>query len=651
MAQVTLNDVDVLIGDPDQNSLSILRAVLGNSGFRNMQVGRTLEEVRDSVSNELPDLLICDCDLPGGDFFDFVYSLRHHEFGRNPFLSIIAVTRTPSPENVRRISECGVDHLVIKPFSTGQMMDRIKQLVGARKLFVVTSDYIGPDRRIDVERGSTVTRMNVPNTLKAKIAGRATAEDIQRAIDLTVAEVNVQKMERYDDEITFLVEQIVPDMEKGSFDDTVVQFLGRLVYVAGDISRRMVGTKYAHVAELCQALHTVTNTVFTARGDANARDIQLLRPLSQAIKVGFGTSEEMIAAAREISKEALSRFREVHAETPPEISATPMEAPPVYGIVTEFEATGESAKAPSVSVAAPIPAPAPTTARAAPPLPVQQEGTALGLEASAPRSAGNESGDFNEVFVDSLCEFVRQRLEPWQVGDLETGPLPFLLAPGFCEKMVEAVRKYVARAIPGNRRMVVLSQSVSRSEITEDYFMKMFAAPQKENVPRFLWNNWWDDIKGALSEGDTPFGVNKEVAKDAPGIWDIIQKGAAQANYDAPKVEDIPLIQLLFDFDHDEVRGVMKGVLQVLEHEASEFADDGASRNYMLSQIDALPQHCGEWIALWAFYTQSKIFTRLIQKSYVASTGRTAKERRAALPYYLRWAPDLTRVPSEDLEE
>ena len=616
-----------------------------------MHVGRSLEEVRENVSNEHPDLLICDYDIPGGDFFDFVHSIRHSEIGQNPFLAIIAITRTPSPEVVQRVSECGVDHLIVKPFSTSQMMDRIRLLIEARKLFVVTSDYIGPDRRDDVERGSEVTRMNVPNTLKAKVVGKASAADIQRAIDLAVAEVNVQKLERYDDEIAFLVAKIVPSLSKGSIDDTALHFLERLVYVAGDASRRLVGTGYAHVSDLCQAMHSVTTTVVSERGKADPKDIQLLGLLAQAIKVGFGAGEDMIAAAHEISNKALSRFRQLHAERKGESGAPDVPVPTadtaVIGLVND---TGPAEEAPVASPAPPRRTPPPSSKPPASPTPrapdegavaaaSPQEGDGAGLVAATQQAMKIEDGKFEDVFAQCLREYIRQVLALWEIDGVPSGHVPFMLSARFRQRLCDVVLKHVAPAIPKNRRMVVLAGNVDRDNVSADVFWSMFDQPERENVPRFLWNNWWGEIGKALSAGGKD---------DAAKIWAALSKGAAEDGFDPPQVSDIPVIQALFDYKPKEIGGVMRGAQQVLQHEADEISDVGGARNYLLSQIESLPLYCGDWLALWAYYKQPAEFSNKIQKSFTASTGRTARERRAVLPYYLHWAPDLTRVTLDD---
>jgi hypothetical protein len=221
--------------------------------------------------------------------------------------------------------------------------------------------------------------------------------------------------------------------------------------------------------------------------------------------------------------------------------------------------------------------------------------------------------------------------------------MPFLLSPVFGERLVEGLRRHIAVVIPGTRRLVVLSQSLKPEEITEAFFQEMFAAPGKNNVARFLWNSWWDEVVQTF----TGKGAKKPAAKAARQFWQGLQQTASGSQYDPPRATDIPLFRALFDYAPQSISNAQQGVRQVLQHEASGHAQEGASRNYILSQIETQPPHCGEMIALWAYFSQDpELFSPAIQKSFVASTGMYARDRRQRLPFYLRWAPDpLRRSP------
>ena len=300
MEKLKLDVVDVLLVDPDHNTRQSIRNILYDTGFRNLRLGRRLTELRDALVVSMPDLLISETELPDGDFCELVHAIRHHEIGANPFLPVIALTGDPTPDMVKKVIECGADALLAKPLSAAQVLERIGILIRERKPFVVTSDYVGPDRRKAAKRKSDFPMLEVPNSLKVKATGQKEEMDaVQRAIDEAIVDINLRKLERHAAQIALLVDKIVPDLEKGVVDEPVQQFLKRLLYVVEDSSRRMVGTKYDHVSELCMSLIKVTTDIQAAGGSPESKDVRLLSRLSQAIQAGFGTGTT--AAARDIS--------------------------------------------------------------------------------------------------------------------------------------------------------------------------------------------------------------------------------------------------------------------------------------------------------------------------------------------------------------
>ncbi len=300
MENLKLDVVDVLLVDPDQDTRQSIRNILYDTGFRDLRLGRRLAELRDALVVSMPDLLISETELPDGDFCELIRAIRHHEIGTNPFLPVIALTGNPTSDMVKKVIECGADSLLAKPLSAAQVLECIRILIRERKPFVVTSDYVGPDRRKEGKRKSDSPMLEVPNSLKVKATGQKEEVDaVQRAIDEAIADVNLRKLERHAAQIAVLVDKIVPDLERGAVAEPVQQFLKRLLYVVEDTSRRLVGTKYDHVSELCQSLIKVTTDIQAAGGSPEGKDVKLLNLLSQAIQAGFGTGTA--AAAGDIS--------------------------------------------------------------------------------------------------------------------------------------------------------------------------------------------------------------------------------------------------------------------------------------------------------------------------------------------------------------
>lgn len=304
--KLNLSDIDVVLIDPDPPSRHTIRNILADNGFRHITVGSSMKDMVRLLEEGERDLLIINNDLPDGNLEDFVHKLRHYDTAFNPFIPVIATAWSPTHDVVRSIVQSGVDHIVSKPLSSSQLMQRIKILATSRKPFVVTSQYIGPDRRKkDDDRESNIVPVEVPNTfsLKANSPKPVDTENIQVEIDNCIKRVNIQKLDRNAQQVVYLVDRITPGLNSGKSDETTARSLDRLLYVAEDISRRMTDTPYAHVSELCNTMIDVTRRVISSDGKPSQQDIDLLKPVAMAIETGFaecdGKTQRM---AREISR-------------------------------------------------------------------------------------------------------------------------------------------------------------------------------------------------------------------------------------------------------------------------------------------------------------------------------------------------------------
>lgn len=308
MEKLTLDQVDILLIEPDRNVRSTIRNILVDNGFRRVTTGAGMADIKEKFLVGMPDLLISDIKLEDGNLNSFVYNLRHHEVGSNPFLPVIATAWSPTSDDVRGVVQSGADDIIAKPLSSGQLLSRIMALVKSRKPFVVTSGYIGPDRRKpgeDAVRGDSepIEQLKVPNVLRAKALGngRVPLTQIQTEIDGFIKKVNLQKLDRHAHQAMWLVERIVPGLAFGGPDEATRRSLERLLYVAEDTGRRMVGTPYAHVNELCRSLIEVTGRIINAGDFPSPKDVDLLKPLAQAIQRGFNDDGgDMARTAHEI---------------------------------------------------------------------------------------------------------------------------------------------------------------------------------------------------------------------------------------------------------------------------------------------------------------------------------------------------------------
>jgi DNA-binding response OmpR family regulator len=304
MEPYNFEDVRVVICEANREIRSGVKAALRDHGFGNVYDTGSLGAVHESVDKDEVDLLICDTGLGLGEICDLTYRIRHHEFGSNPFILVMTISSDPTHQAVDRIIESGADDLLLKPLSMNFLLGRINALTMDREMFMVTTDYIGPDRPIIARRSRMqVSLVRVPNPVQAKALGGADAAGLQQAIDRAAREVNERKLERHALSVAELVETITLMYASTPVDQAVLPLLDRLRYVSEDISRRLIGTRYAHIGELCLSMVNLVRRIRNGALFAEPKDIQLLPKLAQAIRRAVEPEEQdSIHLARDISR-------------------------------------------------------------------------------------------------------------------------------------------------------------------------------------------------------------------------------------------------------------------------------------------------------------------------------------------------------------
>jgi len=172
---------DLLIYDPVAANRNATRASLHSLGFRRVESTPTLEALSARLRSIPPDLLLAEVSGDEQGICSLLQSVRRGELCDSPFIVIVATTWRRDGSIINQAVNSGADDLVARPISTNVLGERIRLLVERRKGFVVTSDYIGPDRRRTPRQGDAHC-MEVPNPLKIRAMDMATNEEIGRLI-------------------------------------------------------------------------------------------------------------------------------------------------------------------------------------------------------------------------------------------------------------------------------------------------------------------------------------------------------------------------------------------------------------------------------------------------------------------------------------
>ena len=303
-------DIRILFGEPQQSLRGAIRAALHREGYESVTDYDRAGPMREAINNTEPDLIVMDSEMDIGHADVMITELRNNKLGKNPFVPVILTIWEPTPELVRRVASSGTDDLLVKPLSPAQVFDRIKALVNHRKPFVVTSDYIGPDRRKDVNRESEIPTIEVPNTLRSKAKGEPVDTDmIISAIQEAQSGINDQRLKRNAFQIGFLVKLLLPELKKFEVTDDRIKTVDRLISVSRDTGNRMKGTKYEHVTSLCTSMIRVASSISDSISHPDGRDVELLKPMAEAIIAAFNPDQSSSEMYNEINK-AVETFKQ-----------------------------------------------------------------------------------------------------------------------------------------------------------------------------------------------------------------------------------------------------------------------------------------------------------------------------------------------------
>jgi DNA-binding response OmpR family regulator len=290
MQNFDFHEIGLVIGESNRMLRRGLRSALFSKGFRDIVDTDRMSVIRDTIANQPVDLLICDSWLQDGDVVELTHDIRHNRIGNNPFIVIINFVDAPSREALGRVLNSGSDDVVLKPISAGKLLGRIEHLASQRKNFVVTGDYVGPNRRDGGRHQMTgIPEFHVPNPVRAKARGKVNPKDLQDTIEHIGMIITEEKLKRYARRIGDLVDQVVPQYRAGTPDEGVVGHLDRLLSVAGETRRCLKMTSRAHLSDLCDSLMTVAEGMRRNPLAPRAQDLSLLPQTAAAIERAFQT--------------------------------------------------------------------------------------------------------------------------------------------------------------------------------------------------------------------------------------------------------------------------------------------------------------------------------------------------------------------------
>ncbi len=117
----------ILVVDDEPRNVKILQIQLQARGYDILTAGDGAEALQ-IIANDLPDLILLDINMPKVDGFEVVERVRANK--KTEFIPIVMITALrDTQENRIKAVEAGADDFIEKPFSSFEVLARIKSLL------------------------------------------------------------------------------------------------------------------------------------------------------------------------------------------------------------------------------------------------------------------------------------------------------------------------------------------------------------------------------------------------------------------------------------------------------------------------------------------------------------------------------------------
>jgi CheY-like chemotaxis protein len=136
----------VLVLDDHRFQQQVIRLILVGLGVKNVVAAKDVNEALSMMADQRFDLVIADYRLEGPSGAEFTRLVRGAH-GGDRFIPIIACTADTQPDVIKELRDSGADEILGKPVSPQSVCDKINAVITARRRFVSSPNFFGPDRR------------------------------------------------------------------------------------------------------------------------------------------------------------------------------------------------------------------------------------------------------------------------------------------------------------------------------------------------------------------------------------------------------------------------------------------------------------------------------------------------------------------------
>lgn len=143
----SLDKFSILLAEDDHSLSNLVKQVLQSLGFKNVTVAHNGRVALEKALERSFQIIITDWEMKPMSGIEFVKNLRTLVPAPNRYAPVLMFTGRTSVEDVKTARDIGVNEFLVKPFTAAELSKRMLLAIQHPRQFVVSSHYVGPDRR------------------------------------------------------------------------------------------------------------------------------------------------------------------------------------------------------------------------------------------------------------------------------------------------------------------------------------------------------------------------------------------------------------------------------------------------------------------------------------------------------------------------
>ena len=281
-----LKKITIYIGEKNYYERQQLRDMFKSQGLTQIVCHANLPSMKEVMMQVPPDLLIISDDFDP-DVFKAIREIRNQKLGDNPFMLITMLVNANRPASLKEAIGIGVDDIIVKPLTTERVQERLKLVTFHRQPFIVTDDYMGPQRK-NMELTGRVRRISVLNTMLEKVNGREFDKNALRdAVEGSLQEVLQAKLDSQSFRLGEVCERLLRAYDTNLVTEDVQNDLIMLADVLDEAAGVAKKLKDGSLAGLCEQLAENVRGIADHYDDASPSEIDLIRKVTAAFKMAM----------------------------------------------------------------------------------------------------------------------------------------------------------------------------------------------------------------------------------------------------------------------------------------------------------------------------------------------------------------------------